>query len=105
MDTKISNIPMWAIPKVVIISKEIEGDIMSIKMVNERCIRILSKTLKDRYRVDDISMSGNTTIYTNEDGYKLYLLSTNKLMLDSVFGVTSDKDNLMTKRDTLITIT
>jgi homogentisate 1,2-dioxygenase len=86
METSISKIPIWAIPRVVSISKEIQGKINSIDTISGDCVRIFSITTTGLYRVDHISTKSNTTIHTNKDGYNLYLLSEDELMLASVFG-------------------
>jgi hypothetical protein len=64
---------------------QIDGKILNVDNLDSACIQIISKNIL-KYRIDTISQSGSSTFYTDENGIKLYTLSSNNLILDVIFG-------------------
>ena len=91
MDTfqdEIQQTPTWIIPKLIAICTELksQGQILNIDSSDNECIQIVSKLDHDKYRIDNISTLSNSIVYTNKEGVKLYMLASEGLILESIFG-------------------
>ena len=69
---------LWALPDIMsIFSLKSKYDVISLCNISKNCVRLTSKDKNGRYRIDHISTTGISTIYTTSKE-KMSIITTNK---------------------------
>lgn len=94
------DVPAWAIPTIISVTYEVHnkasGKILSIDALDTKCVQVISEVEDDKFRIDQLSRGGSSTLYTNREGINLYMLSRSGLMLEAIFGPASPSSPSLT---------